>query len=250
MLEQLRITCKIRMAIWSPWRGCHQFSRGCDNCYIHRADRNNHIDTNEIIKTDSFDLPIRKNKKNVYVMKPNQLVYLCFQSDFFIEEADLWREECWKMIKERSDLTFLFLTKRINRFLSCIPNDWNDGYDNVVVSCTVEDQTSADERLALFKQLPIKHKNIVCQPLLEPITISKYLDGIDLVVVGGESGKNTRPMDFDWVLNIRSECVHANVNFTFRQVSSVFIKDGLMYSISPKLLTSQARKANIDYQKA
>jgi protein gp37 len=240
---------KIGMAVWSPWRGCHKFSRGCDHCYIHRADIHRHIDTNEIIKTDSFDSPIQKKKKNTYVMKPNQCVYVCFQSDFLIEEADVWRTECWKMIKERSDLTFLFLTKRITRFLSCIPADWNDGYENVVVSCTVEDQTSADERLSLFMRLPIKHKNIVCQPLLEPVTISQYLQGIDLVVVGGESGINTRPMDFDWVMHIQAECVSANVDFTFRQASSRFIKDGHTYEISPKMLTQQARKANIDYKK-
>jgi protein gp37 len=89
----------------------------------------------------------------------------------------------------------------------------------------------------------------VCQPLLEPVTISQYLQGIDLVVVGGESGINTRPMDFDWVMHIQAECVSANVDFTFRQASSRFIKDGHTYEISPKMLTQQARKANIDYKK-
>jgi len=237
------------MAIWSPWRGCHKYSSGCLHCYIHRGDNKKNIDTNKIVKTDMFDLPVRKNKKNEYVMKSNQIVYMCFQSDFFIEEADLWRKECWQMIKERSDLTFLCLSKRIDRFLTCIPDDWKDGYDNVVIGCTIEDQESADYRLSIFRNLPIKHKNIVCQPLLESITISKYLNGIDLVVVGGESGKNTRPMNFDWVFRIRSECVDANVSFTFRQTSSHFIKEGTMYLISPKLLTSQARKADIDYQK-
>ena len=53
-------------------------------------------------------------------MKPG-LVYLCFYSDFLIEEADEWRNEVWKMIHERRDCLFLFLTKRIERFMECVP---------------------------------------------------------------------------------------------------------------------------------
>ena len=68
------------------------------------------------------------------------LVYMCFSTDFLVEEADEWRSECFKMIKERKDCQFLFLTKRIDRFLSCIPEDWNDGYDNVIVCTTIENQ--------------------------------------------------------------------------------------------------------------
>ena len=72
------------------------------------------------------------------------LVYLCFQSDFLIKEADKWRNECFRMIKERQDCKFLFLTKRIERFKEIIPDDWNDGYDNVIVCCTVENQKNVD----------------------------------------------------------------------------------------------------------
>ncbi|WP_054742129.1 hypothetical protein [Cellulosilyticum ruminicola] len=50
--------------------------------------------------------------------------FLCFQSDFLIEEADEWRKEGRQMIKQRSECTFLFLTKRIDRFMQCIPEDW------------------------------------------------------------------------------------------------------------------------------
>jgi len=98
-------------------------------------------------------------------------VYLCFSTDFLIEEADEWREECWKMIRERRDLNFIFLTKRIERFLQCIPNDWNNGYDNVTVGCTVENQDRVDFRLYIFANLPIKHRNIISQPLIEEIKI-------------------------------------------------------------------------------
>lgn len=78
------------------------------------------------------------------------MVYVCFSSDFLIEDADKWRTECWEMIRERSDLHFLFLTKRIERFLDCVPHDWESGYENVTVGCTVENQENADYRLDIF----------------------------------------------------------------------------------------------------
>lgn len=83
----------------------------------------------------------------------------------------MWDEQIFKryeeMVQERSDLHFLFLTKRIERFLDCISHDWKDGYENVTVGCTVENQENADYRPGIFSRLPIKHKNIICQPLRE-----------------------------------------------------------------------------------
>lgn len=171
---------------------------------------------------------------------------MCFSSDFLIEEADEWRKECWKMIKEGSDLKFLFLTKRIERFMDCIPGDWGDGYENVIVSCTIENQDRADFRLAIFEDLPIKHKNIVCQPLIERIDISRYLRNIDMVVVGGESDKSARPLDYSWVLDLRKQCMEHNVSFEFRQCGTHFIKDGRQYTLRVRDLCSQARKAGIN----
>lgn len=232
--------------MWNPWRGCHRYSEGCKYCYIHKGDSKRKVDTNHIIKTDKFYAPIDKIKKGEYKIKSGQIVYLCFSSDFLIEEADAWRQQCWTMIKERLDLNFIFLTKRIERFMQCIPEDWNDGYENVTVGCTVENQEMADYRLSIFDKLPIKHKNIICQPLIENITIEKHLNDIELVVVGGESDKNARPLDYDWVLSIREQCLRNHVSFEFRQCGTYFIKDGRTYTLRTKDLCSQARKANIN----
>lgn len=176
------------MAIWNPWRGCKKCSDGCKFCYIHKGDAKRGVDTSKIVLTKDFYKPIERKKNGEYKMN-NGLTYTCFQSDFLIEDADEWRSECWKMIKERTDCTFIFLTKRIERFLQCIPKDWSDGYENVVVACTIENQKNADKNLSIFANLPIKHKNIVAQPLIEDIQIEKYLDSIELVVVGGDLTK-------------------------------------------------------------
>lgn len=236
------------MPLWDPWSGCHKYSEGCDYCYIHKGDLKRGINTNVIIKTDTFTMPIETMKRSgEYKIKSNQIVYLCFRSDFFIEEADPWRSDCWDIIKKRPDLHFIFITKRIDRFYTCIPNDWGDGYSNLTIGCTIENQKNADYRLSLFSQMPIQHKNIICQPLLEDLNIEKYLNQIELVVVGGESDSNARPLNYDWVQNIRKQCITHNVSFQFRQCGTHFIKDNKLYKLNTRLLCSQARKANIDY---
>jgi len=235
------------MTLWNPWRGCHKISEGCQNCYIHSADTRKGIDTNSITKTDQFDRIVRKNKKGEFVVKSGQLVYVCFSSDFLVEEADEWRSDAWRMMKERSDLTFLFLTKRIHRLEQVLPSDWEDGYDNVMIGCSVENQTQADMRLSYLVRIPIKHRLIICQPLIGPINLEPYLSyPIGQVTVGGEAGKLARDLDYVWVESIRNQCINHHVTFEFRQLGSYFIKESVRYAIPRNQLSSQARKANIN----
>ena len=234
------------MAMWNPWRGCKKCSEGCMHCYIHKGDAKRGINTNDIVKTKDFCKPVEKLKNGSYKLKSG-IVYTCFSTDFLLQEADGWREECWKMIRQRADCTFLFLTKRIERFMACIPEDWGNGYENVVVCCTIENQDNADRKLSAFQTLPIKHKCITAQPLIGPIDLEKYLDHIELVVVGGESDRDARVLDYDWVLDIREQCIRKHVSFEFRQCGTHFIKDGKQYRLQKKDLCSQARKANINY---
>lgn len=235
------------MGMWNPWRGCKKCSEGCKYCYIHKGDAKRNIDTSIITQTKEFYKPTEKYKNGNIKMKSG-MIYTCFSTDFLIEDADIWRDECWKMIKSRPDCNFLFLTKRIDRFEKCMPDDWNDGYDNVIVGCTIENQQNSDYRLSIFNSLPIKHRVITAQPLLEKIKIEKYLDNIDEVVVGGESDVNARPLDYDWVLDIRQQCINTNTDFTFRQLGTHFIKENESYTIKTWDLCRQARKAEIDFK--
>ena len=235
------------MPMWNPWRGCKKCSEGCLHCYIHKGDAKRGVDTSMIVKTKDFDKPVAQLKKGGYKMKSG-IVYLGFSTDFLIEEADAWRGECWKMIRERSDSTFLFLTKRIERFEQCMSEDWADGYENVTVCCTVENQRNADKKLSVFRTLPIKHKCITAQPLIERVNLEPYLDGVELVVVGGESDRDARPLDYDWVLDIREQCIRKQVDFEFRQCGTYFIKDDRQYNLQTRDLCKQARLAGINYK--
>lgn len=238
------------MVIWNPWHGCHKISPGCQNCYVYRRDESIGKDAGVVAKTGNFDLPLKRNRQKEYKIQPeNGTVFTCMTSDFFLEDADEWRPDCWRMMKERSDLYFAIITKRIHRFLDCIPPDWGDGYPNVGVYCTCENQKMADYRLPIYLTLPIRHKHICHEPMLGPIDISPYLKTgkIDYVLCGGESGEKARPCHYEWILSTREQCMKYQVPFHFKQTGAVFVMNGKTYHIERKLQQSQARKAGIDF---
>ena len=139
------------------------------------------------------------------------LVYTCFTSDFFHPDADEWRKEAWDMMRERSDLTFYFVTKRPERFFASLPDDWGDGWDNIQIGCTCENQYEANRRLPVFLKLPIKHKSVIVEPMLEQVSLAhffeQYPDQIEVVTCGGESGPDARLCDCAWVMDLMLECV-------------------------------------------
>ena len=116
-----------------------------------------------------------------------------------------------------------------------------------MVCCTIENQRNADKKLPIFSALPIRHKCITAQPLLERVELEPYLDGVELVVAGGESDRDARQLDYAWVLDLREQCIRKQVNFEFRQCGTHFIKDGRQYKLQPRDLCRQARLAGINY---
>lgn len=238
------------MYSWNPWHGCHKLSAGCQHCYVYRGDARRGKISSVVEKTKSFDLPVRKNKKGEYTFKPGNVVAMCFTSDFFVEDADEWRKEAWDMIRTRHDLHFFVITKRIDRFHINLPDDWGEGYTNVTICVTVENQDRADYRLPIFRDAPIRHKMIVSEPLLGSIDFTPYLGGdwVKQVTVGGESGKEARPCNYDWVLDIRRQCIEHDIPFQFRQTGANFIKDGKTFNVNRKFQHQQARKAGINYK--
>lgn len=242
---------KVTYINWNPWHGCTKVSPGCKYCYVYRQDEmyGSEVASSICRKTAAFDLPVKRKRDKSYKISSGSVVFTCFTSDFLLKDADEWRARCWQMMRQRSDVWFYFFTKRIDRLEETLPADWGTGYPNVMVGCTVENQLMADFRLPIFKSLPIKHKSIIVAPLLGPVDISAHLDGtIEEVSVGGESGPEARPCDFDWVLRLRDQCVDKNVPFLFHQTGANLIKDGRLYRIPRHLQHSQAHKAGIDFR--
>ncbi len=247
--------------MWNLWHGCHKKSEGCQHCYVFRRDMEFEKDSNVVTKTASFNLPIRRDRSGNWKVPSGTLMWTCFTSDFFIEDADEWREEAWMMIQRRSDLHFYIVTKRAERIRQSLPEDWGEGYENVTICCTMENQRRTDERLPIFRELPIRHKEIICEPLLGPIDFHGMLAPLayaaspmngdaqrcEQVTVGGESGRDARVCDYDWVLNIREQCINANVPFHFKQTGALFRKDGRLFWIPRNQQMQQARKAAINH---
>ena len=235
------------MSLWNPWHGCKKLSPGCQNCYVYRIDAKYQRDASTVFKTRDFNLPLKKARNGSYKLTADEIVYTCFSSDFFLQEADDWRIEAWQMIDARRDLHFFIITKRIDRFAVNLPANWGMGYPHVTICCTCENQDRAEYRLPIFLKLPIQHKSIICEPLLGAISLSGYLDSsIESVTVGGESGDEARVCDYQWVLELRRECLESQVPFHFKQTGSRFLKDGRLFNIKRKDQHSQAKKANID----
>lgn len=235
---------------WNPWHGCHKLSEGCRNCYVYRMDARYEKDASVVTQNESnFFLPIAKRRNGEYKYPSGTLFYTCFSSDFFVEEADAWRDEIWRMMRERKDCTFFLITKRIDRFDECKPDDWGDGYGNVTVAVTIENQDRADYRLPIYLSLPFKRRVIVCEPLLEAIDLTPYLSAdVEEVTVGGESGEQARLCNFEWVRAIRQQCIDAGVSFHFHQTGARFLKDGRIYCIPKSKQHEQAKRARLDFR--
>lgn len=242
----------IKEHLWNPWHGCKKYSEGCVNCYVYRRDALFGRDSTRVARTGEFDLPLRKKRDGSFKIPSGSEIFACMTSDFFIDSADEWRGEAWNMMYTRKDVNFNIITKRVVRIRKCLPENWGNGWENVSIGATVENRRRAEERLGEFLELPIRHKFLVCEPLLEQLDLDIWLKTgkIERVIVGGESGANARPLDYDWVLALREQCLRTGTGFRFKQTGAHFIKNGKLYNIERMLQMPQAKRAGIDVSPA
>lgn len=237
---------------WNPWHGCIKCSEGCQNCYVYYIDKMRGKDGANVYKTKTgFKYPLSKDRSGKYKIKSGEMISVCMTSDFFLEEADEWRDEAWDMMRTRSDVIFLLLTKRPERIKDCLPFDWEDGWENIFLNVTCENQSRADERIPILLDLPFKHKGLHCAPLLGPLDIGKYLDSgeIEQIACGGENYGGVRPCDYEWVKKLREDAVSRDITFCFMETGTSFIKDGKKHTIrSKQMQNEQAFKSGLTYQ--
>ena len=236
---------------WNPWHGCHRVSEGCRNCYMFAGDGRRGIPDSDVVRRSKtqFDLPLRKDRRGRYLLK-DVLIGTCLTSDFFIEEADPWRQEAWDIMKRRRDLTFIIPTKRPQRIPQCLPPDWNDGYPNVRLAVSVENQRAWDERIPLLCSVPSRRYDVFMAPMIGPIDCDPLMDvhHLDCIYVGGEYGPGSRVCHYDWVLGIRQSCISHGVSFHWRNCGENILMDGqLMTGLSLRQQGSICCSANIDH---
>lgn len=193
------------------WYGCRKVSAGCKNCYMFRDLPRFGLDPYTVT---------RVKDKTFYAAtkwKEPKTIFTCSWSDFFIEDADEWRAEAWKVIKDTPQHTWKILTKHPDRIESHLPDDWGDGYPNVQLGVTVENEDTL-YRLIMLSRIPAQYRFVSFEPLLSEIKLktiyNEIRDKIDQAIIGGESGPATglmkaRPCLIYWILNLMSDCQYA-----------------------------------------
>ena len=238
--------------IWNPWHGCIRKSEGCDNCYMYFLDRMRDQDGSHIYRTKSgFYYPLQKDRKGNYKIRSGEMIRVCMTSDFFLEQADPWRAEAWEIMRQRSDVIFFLLTKRPERVPECLPEDWGDGWENIFFNVTAENQRRADERIPMLLELPFRHKGVMCAPFIGSVSMRAALETgqIEQVLCDGENYDGSRPCHYEWVQNLRQECVDNNVTFVFCGTGRRFVKDGKLYHIEGNdLQNRQAYLSGMSYR--
>lgn len=209
------------------------------------------IDTSRVFRTDNFTLPIQRRRNGQYKLPSGMRLYVGLSTDFFVEEADPWRDEAWRIIRQRPDIFFWLLTKRPQRFATCLPSDWGDGYENVMLNVTAENQRRADERLPILIATPAKHRGFMAAPFIGPIDAAVYLQTglLEEVLCGGENYDGARPCHYEWVKQLSDQCRKNDVTFVFTETGTIFVKDGKTYRIANKRTQSQqAFRSGLSYQ--
>ena len=238
-------------ATWNPIRGCSRVSEGCRNCYAEgQASRIQRLDRGRGVPegAGSYDGLIAKggqwNGQIKFVphlldqplrwRKPRR-IFVNSMSDLFHEGVPAsWIEQIFAVMKLAHWHTFQVLTKRPERMREYLSTR-SAAPPNVWLGVSVEDQATADERIPLLLQTPAAVRWISAEPLLGQVSLDRIrypnfrvtgsaLTGagyagnrLDWVVVGGESGRNARPMHPDWVKSLRDQCKVFDVPFLFKQ---------------------------------
>lgn len=236
-------------ATWNPVRGCTKISPGCKHCYAETfAERFRDVPGHPFeqgfdlrLVPSALDLPKRWRR--------GRLVFVNSMSDLFHDEVPLaYIRKVFAVMRETPQHRFQILTKRAERLeelsskLSFAPNIW--------MGVSVESQDYA-WRIDHLRRVPAAVRFLSIEPLLGPIT-GLALDGIDWVIVGGESGRGARAMDPEWVRAVRDECLRGRVPFFFKQWGGVMksragrVLDGRTWDEMPRGDESRGARCSTD----
>ena len=231
---------------WNPIWGCTQISEGCDNCYAKKLahgrgyggpsglrpylwGKDGETETGptwDVERGRSITRPsgwAKLDALNRKAEKNNQVI-VCFgnsQTDVFQDHPVAKREmqRYWQKIKETPWIHYMLLTKRANNIRKSLPADWHDyehGYPNVWLGVSIELQKYAYRWENHLVDVPAVNKFVSYEPALGPLRL-KHLHKLDLVIVGGESGANRRPFEYNWARDMHQDCRKYGVCFFYKQ---------------------------------
>lgn len=187
-------------ATWNIARGCTKVDEDCKFCYMYRDSFDGtRYNPREVVRTKTvFNLPLK-------IKEPSK-IFTCSLTDFFHESIDSYRHEAWDIIRRCPQHTFQILTKRPERILECLPEDWDGGWPNVWLGTSVG-SPKAMRRAEILADIDAAMRFISFEPLHEYIETNWDLSWImrfHWVIIGGESGNETgryryRPCYVAWI---------------------------------------------------
>ncbi|MDR0940398.1 MAG: phage Gp37/Gp68 family protein [Mediterranea sp.] len=199
---------------WNPVTGCTKYSAGCEHCYAETMSRRLQAMGNQKY-TDGFKPTIHEDALiEPYSWKKPNRIFVCSMSDLFHKDIPVkFIDKVFHTIEETPWHTYQILTKRSGRMANYFKT--HEIPSNAWLGTTVED-TKSISRIEDIRSLKASIKFLSCEPLLEDLGILN-LEGIDWVIVGGESGVAARPMKEEWVINIKKQVDNKEIPFFFKQ---------------------------------
>jgi protein gp37 len=206
--------------------GCVEVSPECANCYARTMSRAwgpnlwGKEAPRKIFGTKYWEDPLKWNAEAAAEGRRHR-VFCSDMADVFEDHPTVAQERAklWPLIRQTPWLDWLLLTKRADRIATCLPADWGSGWPNVWLGVTVG-HSSTVWRADHLRVIPAVVRFVSAEPLLTPLP-NLDLEGIDWLIVGGESGPDSkrREMDPQWARDLRDRCSAAGVAFFFKQIS-------------------------------
>lgn len=199
---------------WNPTTGCDKISAGCKFCYAEVMTRR--LRAMGVAKyADGFQ--VREHEAALaipYSWRKPAMVFVNSMSDLFHDKVSLgFIQRVFEVMNDNPHLIFQVLTKRSTRLAEvCGELTWSQ---NIWMGVSVEDSRVVG-RIDDLRRVPASVRFLSCEPLIGPLS-NLNMDGIDWIIVGGESGAQPRLMSESWVLDIRDQCIRNDVAFFFKQ---------------------------------
>ena len=221
------------------WMGCRKVSPGCSNCYAEELTRNRMGlklwgagSNRQAVKAAENKLRQQARLAESCapgVMGPGNphLVFVGSLMDWAEDhpDAEALRPKIWEAVRKYPGLHFQLLTKRPENIEYVLPDDWGDGYQNVWLGTSIENNDYA-HRADDLRRIPAIVRFVSYEPAIGPLD-ALDLAGISWVIYGGESGNNRRPEDKQWARDMRDRCARSNVAFFHKQSAHRFTERGI-----------------------
>lgn len=209
---------------FNPWMGCEKVSQGCKNCYAATFTKNRMgkpelwNGTRQVTSKLNWNKPWTWNRK-AEKSGIRSRVFCGSLCDVFEDHSTVnkVRPTLWDLIRDTTFLDWQLLTKRPERILSSLPEDWGEGYPNVWLGTSIEDMEVV-HRADTLREVPVAVRFISYEPAIGPLD-DLDLEGIHWVIYGGESGPGHREHNPDWARSMRDKCLAGKVAFFFKQSS-------------------------------